>query len=189
MVADKDCAAKAFEFSYGLTDEEIKVFGRMVHQKQMKIAPLGRYIGWIFIAIGVAVAYYGGAIAHSYYGVPLNSNTTTLVMALFAAFFSGASAYQLLLSAWYKRISVWRRKRHKETVRLKMDKDGLTLSRANASWAGSWEAIEDVTFASGSVLLWYGGETGFFLPLRVFPSTEERSAFIESVKEWSKARS
>ena len=43
MMADKDCAAKAFEFSYGLTDEEIKAFGRMVHQKQMKIAPLGRY--------------------------------------------------------------------------------------------------------------------------------------------------
>ena len=189
MMADKDGAAKAFEFSYGLTDEEIKAFGRHGSPKADEDRAFGRYIGWIFIAAGVAVAYSGGAIAHSYYGVPLNSNTTTLVMALFAAFFSGASAYQLLHSIWYERISAWRRKRHKETVRLKMDKDGLTVSRANASWAGSWEAIEDVTFASASVLLWYGGETGFFLPLRIFPSTEERSAFIESVKEWSKARS
>ena len=84
---------KTFEVSYALTDEEIKLLAYVTGQKRARIAPFGHYYVWGFIA-GVVLSYSGGAIAHSYYGVPLDLQATALVMALFATFIAGAITYR-----------------------------------------------------------------------------------------------
>lgn len=185
MAEDAD---KTFEISYGLTDDEIKLLADATYRKQLKISSLGNYAGWIIIAMGVALAYLGGAIAHSYYAAPLNSNTSTLVMALFCVFVGGAHVQARLFRAWQKRIEAWRIIRHKETVSLKMNKDGISAYRLVVTWNIAWEGIDDVTFPPASIVFWHAKELGLLVPLRAIASAEERSAFIEAAKTWSKAR-
>ena len=62
---------KTFEVSYALTGEEIKLLAYVTGQKRARIAPFGHYYVWVFIT-GIVLSYSGGAIAHSYYGVPLD---------------------------------------------------------------------------------------------------------------------
>ena len=187
METDGEDAGKTFEFSYGLTDKEIELLTRMAAGKRARIAPSGSYYLWMFAA-GAALSYAGGAIAHSYYGVPLDSRATALVMALFAAYVAGALAYRRLITVWFKQISAWRIERHKEIASLRVNRDGIALVRPNTTWHAAWEAIEDVTFASETVVLWYGSDTGIVIPLRAIPAGEERSAFVDVIKVWSNAR-
>ena len=176
---------KTFEVSYALTDEEIKLLAYVTGQKRARIAPFRHYYVWVFIA-GIVLSYSGGAIAHSYYGVPLDSRATALVMALFATFIAGAMTYRWLVAIWTRRISAWRLPRLKETAHLQMDKDGFAFSRRSNKWHAAWEAIEDVTISSGAVVLWYGPDVGFMVPLRAIPP-EERSAFVDAIKAWALA--
>jgi membrane-associated protease RseP (regulator of RpoE activity) len=188
MATDGEDAGTVFEFSYGLTDEEIKLFSRITDQRRAKLAPYGSYYYWM-LAAGAALAYSGGAIAHSYYGVPLDSRATALVMALFAAFVAGAVAYRWLITVWLKRISAWKIERHKKIAcSLRVNQGGIALASPGTTWHATWGAIEDITLASGMVVFWYGADTGLAMPLRAIPAAEERVAFIDALKAWSKAR-
>jgi hypothetical protein len=62
------------------------------------------------------------------------------------------------------------------------------LISPDTTWYAAWEAIEDITLASGMVVFWYGADTGVTIPLRAIPAAEERAAFVDALKAWSKAR-
>lgn len=177
---------KTFDISYALTYEEIQLFARVWGQKQDSIARLGNYSVWIAIA-GVAVSFSGGAIAHSYYGVPLNSRSTALVMALCFAFYAGAIMYHRLGMVWSRRISARRSAILEHVKCVQIDKDGIALSRAKMKWHAAWEAIEDITYSGGAVIFWSNADTGLLVPLRVFTAPEEQRAFIDALNAWWQA--
>lgn len=187
METDGKDAGRTFEIFYGLTDKEIELLAWMSAGKQARIAPPESYYLWMFAA-GAGLSYAGGAIAHSYYGVPLHSPGTALVMALFTAYAAGALAYRRLLAVWHKRISDWRIAKLKEAFSLQIDRAGIVLTEPGIEWHAAWGAIEDVTFAGETVVLWYSADTGLMIPLRAIPAGEERSAFVDAIKVWSNAR-
>ncbi len=177
---------KTFDISYALTYEEIQLFARVWGQKQDSIARLGNYSIWIAIA-GVAVSFLGGAIAQGYYGVPLDSRSTALVMALFSAFYAGAIMYHRLGMVWSRRISARRIAILKKVASVQMNKDGITLSKAKMKWHAAWEAIEDINYCSGAVIFWSNADTGLLVPLRALHAPEEQQAFIDALKAWWQA--
>jgi hypothetical protein len=186
MGSDGEDKGKTFDVSFALTGEEIALLSQIARLKRAMIASYGHYYFWFLIA-GVALSYSGGAVAHTYYGMELDSRATALVMAIFFAFFAGAVTYRQALAAWTRRISAWRIAELKETARLQMNRDGITLSTGKTTWHAAWEAIEGVTFASGTAVLWRGTDAGFMVPLRAV-ATEERPAFADALKDWSKTR-
>ena len=146
---------KTFEVSYALTGEEIKLLAYVTGQKRARIAPFRHYYVWVFIT-GIALSYSGGAIAHSYYGVPLDLRATALVMALFASFIAGAMTYRWLVAIWTRRISAWRLPRLKETAHLRMNKDGFVFLQTKQQMAcrlGSNRGCHHLQRGGGS-LVW-----------------------------------
>jgi hypothetical protein len=186
MGSDGEDKGKTFDVSFALTSEEIALLSRIASLKRAKIASYRYYYFWFLIA-GVALSYSGGAVAHTYYGMELDSRATALVMAIFFAFFAGAVTYRQALAAWTRQISAWRITELKEPARLQMNKDGVTISTGKTTWHAAWEAIEGVTLAGGATVFWRGADAGFMVPLRAV-ATEERPAFVDALKAWSKTR-
>ena len=186
MGSDGENEGKTFDVSFALTGDEIALLSQIARLKRAKIASYGYYYFWFLIA-GVALSYSGGAIAHTYYGMELDSRATALVMAIFFAFFAGALTYRQAVAAWTRRISAWRITELKETARLQMNKDGVTISTGKATWHAAWEAIEGVTVASGTAVLWRGADAGFMVPFRAV-AAEEMPAFVDALKAWPKTR-
>jgi len=180
-------AGKIFDITYALTDQEIKLLTRIGHVKRLKIAPLGNYLGWIVIVAGVILSFLSSAIAHRYYGIELNSNASTLVMAVFFFFLAGSYADRWLIRAWLSQVSAHRVQRLKQTARARIGEDRIVYFAKDRETQTSWDFIENVTISGGTMVLWVDPDTALMIPLRAVSPPEDRSVFVETIKAWMEA--
>jgi hypothetical protein len=180
-------AGKIFDITFALTDAEIKLLTRISHVKRMKIAPLGKYLGWIVIVAGIILSFLSGAIAHRYYGVELNSNASTLVTAVFFFFLAGSYADRWLIRAWLSQASAHRVQRLKQTARARIGEDRIAYFAKDRETQTSWDFIENVTISGGTVVLWVDPDTALMIPLRAISPPEDSSVFVETIKAWIEA--
>jgi hypothetical protein len=180
-------AEKIFNITYALTDAEIKWFSHVAHVKRSQLAWLSNYIGWILIAVGVVLSFLSGAIAHRYYGVELNSNASTLVMALFSFFLAGSYANRWLIEAWFKQATASRILRLKETIAVRISEDRIATSSKGLETQTTWDVIRDATISAGAVVLWMDPDTALMIPLRAVLPPEQRSVFVDTIRARIKA--
>lgn len=173
---------KTFDFTFALTAAEVELFTQITERKRRKIAPYNTY--WMLILVsGLALAFAGGAIAHNYYGMALDSNSSVLVTALFAAFLAGVYVYRWTLSAWWQRMGAGRIALLKEPGCLRVGQNGIEFMDKRMEWRAPWQTVEDVTAASGLIVFWIGADRGIAVPLRAIEPAGERAALIELIKK------
>jgi len=175
-----------YEVTFALTDAEIEILKRMGREKLLKVARLGRYIGWINIAVGTVLSFSAGEIALRYLGVERGPSANTLVMTLFSFFLAGVSLNGWLLQRWSRQAYAHRILRHKAVVRVRLSGEGTTYLAKEREIRTAWTSIEEVTFLAGTMVLWVDPDTALTIPLRAISSPEERALMVEDVRSWIK---
>jgi hypothetical protein len=181
------CAARIYDITFALSDDEIKFLARLSRAKQLQAVRLGNYIWWIIIAAAVVLSFSGGAVAFHYYGVKPDSSASTLVMALFSFFLAGSYLYQWLIKVWFSRVYAHRVRRLKQTVRARISEDGITYFAKDREIQTTWTFIRDASFFAHAVLLWMDPDTVLMIPLRAVSLPEDRSAFVGAISSWIKS--
>src|SRR5262249_22313711 len=122
-----------------------------------------------------------------YFGVPPDSNASTLVMALFSFFLGGSYLYRWLVQVWSSQAYAHRILRRKEAVRVRLSSDGITYFAKDREIRTVWPHIEEVTFFTGCMVLWVDPDTALMIPLRAVSPPEERDLLAEAVRSWMKS--
>jgi hypothetical protein len=180
-------AGKTFDFTYALTDAEIKAVAAIFQAKRVALTKFSKSMTWITVFSGLGFACLLGFIAKSYYELEFDYRVSALITGFFIAFCAGSLVAGWLIQAWHGRIAAIRKPSLQEPVHVLIDQDRIIYAQPDKTWQALWRAVEGITVSRGIAVLWIGPDQGIPIPLRAVLPPEDRAVLIDHLNAWIKA--